>query len=315
MAHGTSIDSTAYGIKGGRCLVDGTAYSIKRGLGLIDGTSVVYKFQQEPVFVINSFDDYLYFAENADRYQEGDLVRLATDIDLDGSMLPGIYGSFSGDFDGGNHTISNGFSEFGLFEQLYDQKICNLTIDGVKPDIYVGEALAPLTSVVASSDRGTMLIQNVHVMNVELNEWDGWGEGAGCLVGEVYGNTDIKYCSCMNCMIMGMLYVGGLAAKIGGNVKIQQCCETGCMLYSAPTSTQNVDKGGIVGQADGGTITNCWCTFDKICGLNTGSIIEHVLAGATARDDFTPVEMESGKWYKMTGRLPVHIKPNCQYVW
>ena len=38
MPHGTSINGTAYGITGGKCLVNGTVYSIQKGRTLVEGT-------------------------------------------------------------------------------------------------------------------------------------------------------------------------------------------------------------------------------------------------------------------------------------
>ena len=45
MAHGTSINGTAYGITGGKCLVNGTSYSIKKGRTLIGGTGYDISFR------------------------------------------------------------------------------------------------------------------------------------------------------------------------------------------------------------------------------------------------------------------------------
>lgn len=88
-------------------------------------------------FEINNADDFLAFAENCRKnsWSKGKVIKLNADIDLYGKDFEGIP-SFSGDFDGNGHAISNlsiasGDEAVGLFRYLEtDGQVCNLTVSG-----------------------------------------------------------------------------------------------------------------------------------------------------------------------------------------
>lgn len=66
MAHGTRVNSTAYGIAGGKCLVGGTEYSIKKGRTLIGGTGYDIQFGPPlaPSFSDNSWETIIWACQN-----------------------------------------------------------------------------------------------------------------------------------------------------------------------------------------------------------------------------------------------------------
>ena len=53
MAHGTKIDGTSYGIKGGKCKVNGTAYSIKNGKTKVGGTAYDINFAKLITYTVD----------------------------------------------------------------------------------------------------------------------------------------------------------------------------------------------------------------------------------------------------------------------
>lgn len=310
MAHSALIDGTAYGIKGGKCLVDGTEYSIKRGIGLVEGTQVEYKFTVEPSLVINSKSDWDNFVQIADTFASGELVRLGTNISLSGDSYSSI--DYAGDFDGGNFTLDDGyFDGGGIFKQIGPgQKICNLTVDAIyikKSFIEGFNKISGILSPVALGEIGNeALIQNVHVTSGQINTDNNIGGG---IVGRIGNYVQAIYCSCTGGSIYGTVYCGGIAGQFRG--KINQ---------SASTITPNTlplggVAGGIAGLADDGTITSCWCTFRTIVGQSSGVTTSKVLYNATVSDDFTPIELETGKWTVFSGQMPSLRKSACMYQW
>lgn len=59
MAHGTRINGTSYGIKGGKCLVNGTSYSIKKGITMVNGTKREIVFLKPTTITINAEKTFL----------------------------------------------------------------------------------------------------------------------------------------------------------------------------------------------------------------------------------------------------------------
>lgn len=288
--------------------MDGTEYSIKRGIGLVDGTQVEYKFTVEPSLVINSKSDWDNFVQIADTFVSGELVRLGTNISLSGDSYSSV--DYAGDFDGGNFTLDDGyFDGGGIFKQIGPgQKICNLTVDAIyikNSFIEDLDKIAGILSPVALGEIGNeALIQNVHVTSGQINIDNNIGGG---IVGRIGNYVQAIYCSCTGGSIYGTVYCGGIAGQFRG--KINQSAST----ITPNTLPPGGVAGGIAGLADDGTITSCWCTFGTIVGKSSGVTMSKVLYNAKGYSDFTPVELEPGKWLEIGSMLPRLIKPNCKY--
>ena len=122
MPHGTSINGTAYGITGGKCLVNGTVYGIKKGRTLVGGTGYDITFSKGPTRVSVSGDtvasrydvnvngqwnysgkDFVYdFEEGVDVLVN--VVRTGGPVQFNGETLPG-YTNISVDVTGTLCTV------------------------------------------------------------------------------------------------------------------------------------------------------------------------------------------------------------------
>lgn len=171
-------------------------------------------YAETPFLEIHTKEAFLEFAEQCkyDAYSEELYVKLMNDIDLDNVPFDGI-ASFSGTFDGENHTIKNlslthDGSKVGLFRYIEEK--------GVVKDLYVEGSVKPIGTEsyvggIAGVNKG--LITNVH--------FTGAVEGAEKIGGLVGMNetTGSILKSDFNGDVLGEYGVGGIAGENRGYIE------------------------------------------------------------------------------------------------
>ena len=147
--------------------------------------------------------------------------------------------AFSGIFDGNNKTITLNNSYGGLFKEISDATIKNLTIAGsVSGSSYLG--------ALVNESFGTCLIDNCHnTATVTATSWN-IGGILGCAMNS--SATTISNCS-NSADIYGSNQVGGIIGYCANEVTIANCQTTGTATITVSSSSNNV--GAIVGIIDG----------------------------------------------------------------
>lgn len=213
----------------------------------------------DPVLYISGSADWEDFTANSDQVRADQRVQLTADIDCGGAQYQAM--TFLGDFDGGNHKISN--VEFtasngnaGMFATLgIDQVIANFTLENVtvnQPSAAYAGAVVGYMYVPNETPRERSIIQNVQVTGGKVA-----GRTAGGIAGYMFSSM-IRYCSTRNTEISGLINAGGIAGIAYGTV--DSC-------YSVANPGALLDKGGIVGKLlETGVVTDCWYTSDKDIG-------------------------------------------------
>lgn len=117
MAHGTRINSTAYGIAGGKCLVNGTSYSIQGGRTLVNGTG----------YDITFFDGYKIVVTHSDgnRLQDTSAVELR----INGTSEMGQDGEFIKIIDFNTLAVTTG--------TFYGTGVCQLAVFLTRGELYI----------------------------------------------------------------------------------------------------------------------------------------------------------------------------------
>ena len=258
---------------------DGTAVAWAQG----DGT------QANP-YLIQSAENLAYLANlvNNGTSVAGDYYRLMVDIDLNGSQtfqwtpIGNATHSFSGNFDGNNHTISNLFINtsslqyVGLFGRISISTIENLGIAG--------------QSNITNTNNN--ILQN---------------PCSGGIVGRCDSTVTIMNCYNKGNIASTAFYTGGIAGQCSSTVKIMNCYNTGHISSYAscsggivgqcsakatiidcynkgPISDYSPSSGGIVGEcysADTITITNCYNSANiTFLSSYSGGIVGHCYSTA-----------------------------------
>ncbi|WP_343207980.1 ZmpA/ZmpB/ZmpC family metallo-endopeptidase-related protein [Anaerolentibacter hominis] len=188
-------------------------------------------------------------------------------------------------FDGNQHTISrmysevterNGIAAGGLFGITSASCIKNVTMDGsctAEPGTYAGNAEIFLGGLTGQGNENTSILN----CNISTSVKNGtaaagkYGGIAGSLSGSVVRNCSRPAGSAIT--ITGTLaanaYVGGIAAEVKTGAGVENCYMTGDLTLPGNTVAW---AGGIAGDAQGGTIRNCYTTLEVYSGNNWGSI-------------------------------------------
>ena len=195
-------------------------------------------------------------AVNAGKTYAGYTVKLLDDIDLGGIEWEAAK-TFSGIFDGQNHTIRNfkvvATEDYagGLFNELSNATLKNLTVNA--------EVIAKdKAGLVVGKTIGTTSIMNV-ISRGKITQLTGDG-GIGGLVGHINDETTILNCSNYASIISNEYRAGGLVAQVrtGASLIMQNCFNYG-EIEGANTGTNPIGWAGMVGvlYAGNATILNC----------------------------------------------------------
>lgn len=231
------------------------------------------------------------FVDHASDVDAGQTVTLGLDIDCNNATYTTL--TFAGNFNGGNHTISDArftaaeghyynSSESdiecsGMFNSLgAGQIIANLTLENVRAE-NSGTYAGILAGLVDGSSSNPTIIQNVQVRGGSA-----LGRTASGLLGFAR-NATIKYCSSTGTLINGL-------ANGAGIVGINNADVIDCYSKCSPTALTFLggETGGVVSKnLRGGFMEHCWSTTE-VCGENDGSsTVSNCLSDVT---DSTPDE-------------------------
>lgn len=234
--------------------------------------------------------------------------RQIVDLDLGGSSVtpvgaPGIDpdlagGGFSGDYDGGGHTLANvaiheaSAPLAGLFRKLeasgrvHDLVLTNVTLDG-----------RDVVGTVAGTSFGT--VERVTVMGGTVASHG----TAGGLVGHLRGGT-IDTCTTSNLTVSSAADsarvgttvdtgVGGaLGVMYGGTISTTTASGTRVSWSAAGTSIAAwTFSGGLVGYVNGGTVTGSRVTGTLDAVLSLGGFVGACEGTGTLTDDYADVDV------------------------
>lgn len=206
-------------------------------------------------------------------------IILTNNIDLTGIDWTPIGTSFSnsytGTFDGGNHTITGltvtGSNEYaGLFGRIGSGgKVMNVKLEGVQ--IESDNEMSAVGGVVGYSYGN---IENCSVSgSVSSNST------AGGVVGAQLGGS-ITGCN-TSATVKGVTYAGGIAGYTNGGGSLTGCYATGSI--SVENNTTNAAwAGGVVGSNGSSTLTACYAT-GSVTSSGNGTIYA---GGVTGTNDF-----------------------------
>ena len=205
---------------------------------------------------------------------------LTADITLTGEWTPigtDYRNSYTGTFDGGNHTISGltmtGSDEYaGLFGYIGKDggTVKNVVLKDVQ--IESDNQYGCVGGVAGNSDGN---IENCSVSGSVSSR-----HTAGGVVGQQFGGS-ITRCS-SSATVNGTGGVGGVVGQTNFGATLTACYATGNVTFER-ASTINTFAGGVVGSNGGGTLTACYATGNVTgTGTGTGSIY---VGGVTGSND------------------------------
>ncbi len=199
-------------------------------------------------YTATSASEYAWICQNVKSTEN---IILAADIDLGNHPAPKVCKgmTYSGTFDGRNHTISNLFMSntsslggAGLIVLAKNATVKNVTVSGgtLSAGDYAG-------AIVGKTNGGTT-IENCHVKDMNISA----KKAAAGIVGRLYSNDD-KVIACTNsATISGDQKVGGIVAITNGtNVSIENCTNDGAV------SGGSDGVGGILGYGNAVNVTGC----------------------------------------------------------
>ena len=257
----------------------------------IDGGSfevplhIDYIVEDDGSYSVYSEDGLKAVADIANNGNRSINITLDKDIDLTGTTWTPIGTSFSnsytGTFDGGNHTITGltvtGSNEYaGLFGYIGSGgKVKNVVLEGVQ--ITSDNSLGYTGGVVGNS-WGT--IENCSVSGSVSGT-----TFAGGVVGSQWGGS-ITGCN-SSATVKGEAYVGGIAGETNSGASLTGCYATGDVTVEN-NGTNNSHAGGVVGYNGGGTLTACYATGSVTgTGDGTGSCYVGGVTGDNASGTLT----------------------------
>lgn len=242
-----------------------------------------------PVLNITTDEDWTVFLARSGEVTADQRVELEKDIDCGGASHMAL--PFHGDFNGNNHTISNGTftangENSGLFAAIgAGQTVCNLTLSSltVKNATYSGA----LAGSISGTEGNRALVQNIQVRGGTVN-----GRSAGGVAGYVFF-ADVKYCSCRTTTISGQANGAGIA---GINYGVIRDCYSVCSPSAFPLAGK---VGGIVGKnLEGGLVDICWCSHANVAGQtdDSSTTTARCMGKVTSRISLADLELDSKYW-------------------
>lgn len=210
-------------------------------------------------------EDLLEFAESVNKgcEYEGVTVNLNANIDLKGtSWVPIGYetSGFKGVFNGNNYTISNltctEYETGGFFARIDGAVIENITFEA--PAIKSDSTVGTIAAFAVNSE-----IRSAAVEGADVSADSGY---AGGLIGE---GTDVyieKCCVDGGSVAGDICIAGGLAGAVRENSAVSNC------YVSADVRSAGESTGGIIGEAGGGSIENCYAS-GAVAGMCAGGLI------------------------------------------
>lgn len=259
-------------------------------------------------YQISSYEDLQKFNDNQSDYSDKDII-LMKDIEFKDSDFWTPIESFSGTFDGNNHSISNlkiktsdsilYDSNFGFFQRI-DQRAEVKNLSFINPTITItinkGNINATCGVVAGTCDSGTL--SNVMVVGGNV-KCEGYGNiWTGALVG--FSRNYSTFYRCYNSAIVKSItynsmddaYCGGIVGETDLST-IEQCINYG-NIFAGSDNTTHAYAGGIIGFAN-----NCLVQYCQNSGKIDAKANQKSINYAELLDDcmtFTNNNPETGKW-------------------
>ena len=207
------------------------------------------------------------------------------DIDIDYEDFSGMFAEnnmFTGSYDGGDHSISNGLFTEGLFHFIGEgAEVKNLTLSGCSTDgRYAG--------ILCRANHGTIKKCKVSSCNAAQGSYAGEG-----VLGGIAGTN---YSKITNCEVSGFaamnnsakVAIGGICGNNQGNIvqsNIRAVELSSCYSHDAGWSNDG-DAGGLAG-INSGNITNCSVIDANVEGLGSQGLFvgknNGVVSGCTPK--------------------------------
>ncbi len=225
------------------------------------------------IVTISSAEELALFANEVSnkRWYKEYTIKLANDIDLgaylwepitDNSTSPEACMIADAKFDGEDHTISNmvinGADFVGLFGNVYNMTIRNLTVDNAA---VVG---TEKIGTIVGRGNGKMTIENCKVINSDIDGTNQVGSVAGDFQGDG-GSIVVSGCTVSNCNVTGKQYIGGLVGRVVRNSTVKE----NSVSNTTVTGTKDVDE--VVGSA---LYANCTVENNNESGVTLNIITE-----------------------------------------
>ena len=207
-------------------------------------------------------------------------ITLNTDLNLTNMEWTPIgtsSSSYTGTFDGGNHTITGltvtgSYKYAGLFGDIDENgTVKNVVLEGVQ--ITSDNSSGYAGGVAGNSFGGT--IENCSVSGSVSGSFS-----VGGVVGSQWGGS-ITGCN-SSATVKGVIFAGGIAGETNSGASLTGCYATGDVTVEND-GTNNSHAGGVVGYNGGGTLTACYATGNVI-GTGTGTDPIYV-GGVTGSND------------------------------
>lgn len=228
-------------------------------------------------YLITTEGELRWMAEQVNTGSAGSAANIASyalqnDITLQLPWTPignGFNNRFSGKFNGNGHTIYNmvvkSNDRTGFFGMSNGQ-IENLNFDGAT---VVSNHWAGVVAGYSDNETGTAWIKNCNVKNSSVTlsceivngAWDN-GDKGGLIIGFMAPKDQVEGCTVTNCTLQGYRDLGGIIGYAKGSV-IKNNNVDGLVIkvdnthnYKNYTTLEGHDANGVVGEADGATVSD-----------------------------------------------------------
>ncbi len=227
----------------------------------------------------------------------GKTVKLRSNLNLSSySNWPAIgteYAPFKGEFDGGNHTISNltitsaAYNGQGLFGRVVGGTVKDVVLDSPQ----INSAFENTGAVVGFASDNS-LIENCRVVNGGTIESTKTTSILGGVVGQISGTTTVTSCS-NSATLSAEDEVGGIVGRVLTNSTVSNCYNTGTVVgdnmvggvsgnnsgesitlsYNVGAISGTSQIGGIAGKSASSTISNCYNSSSVTGSTTRGGIV------------------------------------------
>lgn len=235
-----------------------------------------------------------------DNYLPNEKYKLNCDIDLKNSIW--YSREFNGEFDGGNHTISNFIIRsknpnegIGFFSNISNATIKNLTLKGTIDlnirDNYNNISVGMLVGSCLEKSKNT--ITNVHIIDSSITLTSISTISVGGIIGQSNKYSNILSSSVINLSInltsYDDSYVGGICGRYGNiYTSYVSLSNTSFLVTSYANNYGIVSVGGLLGEGLESEISNCYFIQDESSILRlfqNNSNTENMIAGINANGD------------------------------
>ncbi len=218
---------------------------------------------------------YLGFTEG--KVFKGQTIHLTADIDMEGfywyPIGSGYNAPFTGNFDGGNHTIKNltlyveaNSGEYAMFSQATSSEIKNFTIENFHG--YMKAQYGRFTGLCYRMN--TCTVENVSILNASF-EVERVGTSSSALQVDAGISRNVYSSTIRNCRISGEVPAHGMFYYVGSDSVLENCVnEANCTAADAVAGIAYEAHGLVKNCVNKGNITSTNNAAYGICGVLEG---------------------------------------------